>query len=156
MPNDIDDKSINNDINEGIVQINTVFGSHDKSSTDMPNYEILNDVKNNTNLIKVLSQDLVVINIDKIRIAYADHILQRTAKGSWLAPTALFLTLLLSLLTTKFTNSFGVSGDSWQSFYMLSCLLTFIWMVIEGKKSLFSPPLDDVESFIKKIIVDKD
>lgn len=126
-----------------------------KEECPASNQELLEEVRNNTTLIKVLSQDLVIISVDKIRIAYSQHMDARNTRGGWIAPVGLFSTLLLSLLTTTFTTTFGVDGATWKAFFLFACLVTAIWAATAIIQALKKKPIDDVESFIEKITVDK-
>lgn len=146
------------DYNESPGEINKLVGSPptDVVATQASkDKQILEEVASNTKVIKALSQDLLVISVDKIRLAYAEHISTRSTKNLWIAPIGLFCTLLLSLLTTTFADSFGVTGATWKAFFMFGCLLTLIWSIIAIKKSIQAPQIDDVDAFINSITVGK-
>ena len=155
----MDDKDFNERVNIDFTSFST-FGveetTHkDESKASINNAELLDELKDNVNLVKVLGHDLIIISADKIRLAYSEQIKLMQVKGSWVAPIGLFLTLLLSLLTAEFSDSFGIEKAVWKAFFLLGCLLTFLWAVISVYRSFSSTPIEDVESFIKRITIDQ-
>lgn len=142
-PNQIgDDPQLNNKIEKT------------QNSNNSENDQILNDVRNSTNLIKVLSQDLVVISVDKIRIAYTEDMANKSPKDAWLGPAGILVSMILSLLTSSFSDSFGVSGATWKALFIFGAIFALIWTARLVFKAVTTDPVT-VEAFIKKITIEK-
>ncbi len=125
-----------------------------QNSNNGENEQILNDVRNSTTLIKVLSQDLVVISVDKIRIAYTEHMANKSFKDAWLGPAGILVSMILSLLTSSFSDSFGISGATWKALFIFGAVSAGIWTVRLAYKAITADSVT-VEAFIKKITIEK-
>lgn len=144
---------IQNDIEQNINNKNDATAA-DQTKRANDNDQILDDVKNNTKLIKVLSQNLVIISVDKIRLAYTDHMSHRSVRDAWLGPAGILVSMLLTLLTASFSDAFGIAGATWKALFIFGVVSAGIWTAKLAYKAATSKPVD-VESFIKKITVDE-
>ena len=80
----------------------------------------LNDDINIT-VHKNLAQEIIVINIDKLKLILKDHQDALRQKRDWINPLALFITLLVTNLTSTFNDTWSISADTWKAIFIISC-----------------------------------
>lgn len=90
-----------------------------------------------------VSQKVIVTTEDKARIVLDRHVKRLEARGSWIAPLGLSLTILIALLTTKFQD-LGLTASVWQALFVLSGLLSFLWFLYCVARSRDSSSVDDI------------
>jgi len=113
--------------------------------------DIINEIKENTTLTKLLSQDLIVVSSDRLRLVYLQYIKEASNRQAWLAPAGIFISLLLSLLTSNFKKFLGVEGLAWQGFFMLAALISFCWFIYKVQQAFKAKDINDVTGFIEAI-----
>jgi len=82
-----------------------------------------------------LEQEVLVTTSDKLRLCLIRH--QKTLSGrfGWVAPLGMLLTLVITLLTTDFSNSLGLSQHTWKAIFILSSILVGLWLVCSVAKN---------------------
>jgi len=95
-----------------------------------------------------LSQEVVQITVDKLRLILHIHSDSIERKKGWVAPLSLFLMILVVLLTSKFKDVIWPSA-TWTAIFVIGLGLNFIWLIITSIKSYRSESIDDLVEKIK-------
>jgi nitrogen regulatory protein PII-like uncharacterized protein len=96
-----------------------------------------------------VGQNLIVITEDKLRLCLSESLKKIERKYSWVAPTGVFLTILLSLITADFKN-LGLSADTWKAVFIIAAILSLAWLVYSIIQSTKAETIDNVVEKIKK------
>lgn len=97
-----------------------------------------------------VTQELVVVTEDKIRICLSNYKDRIGSKRAWIAPLGILLTIIIAFPTTDFKEQFEIPASTWQAFFMFVGLASFIWLLTTTKAAFQSAKLDDVISDLKK------
>lgn len=97
-----------------------------------------------------LSQDVIVITEDKLRLCLLSHATNLTAKERWLAPVSLFVTFLIVLATAEF-KAFILPSSTWQAIFIICAVGSAIWAVVAVVRTFrVDTKLDTVVSEVKQ------
>ena len=77
-----------------------------------------------------LEQVVIVTTEDKLRLCLLKTIDRLDAKRKWWTPLSVFVTLVLTLTTTEFKDRFDIPAATWQAFFLLLTVASFIWAVV--------------------------
>ena len=94
------------------------------------------------------SQEVLVITIDKLRLRLADHLTNVAKSHDWQAAFGVLLTLTVSLLTSGFKETFGVSAEIWRALFIVGAILSFAWLI---KTLVQAFKTESLEVLIRKI-----
>ena len=110
----------------------------------------LNDDINIT-VHKNLAQEIIVINIDKLKLILKDHQDALRQKRDWINPLALFITLLVTNLTSTFDDTWSISADTWKAIFIILCLFSACWLAyslyhaIKGKQCTIDTVINTIK-----------
>ena len=76
-----------------------------------------------------VGQDVIATTEDRIRLCLYKHERGLAARDGWVAPVSLVVTILLVLVTSDFHNFAGLSKETWQAVFLISCGLAVIWSI---------------------------
>ena len=76
-----------------------------------------------------VKSDLIEITHDKLENILLKHLKNLDIKKSWITPASIFLTALVTRLTTTFNDTFGISKDVWSAFFLLLIIISLIWFI---------------------------
>lgn len=96
-----------------------------------------------------LSQQVIKITVDRLRLILHKHASSIEERKSWIAPLGVFLTILITLITSTF-NKLLWSADTWTAIFVICGVMSFIWLVTAITKTLKSENIDDLVEKIKK------
>jgi hypothetical protein len=97
-----------------------------------------------------VSQEVIVTTEDKIRLCLSSHLNRMEKKKSWVAPLGILLTIIISLFTSDFTDKLLFKAATWQSVFIISAVISFIWLIIAIKDAFQSERPDDIITQLKK------
>lgn len=89
----------------------------------------LNDDINIT-VHKNLAQEIIIINIDKLKLILKDHQDALRQKRDWINPLALFLSLLITNLTSTFHDTWSIPANTWQAIFIILCVGALCWLCL--------------------------
>lgn len=95
-----------------------------------------------------LSQEVVKITVDKLRLILNSYLENMERKREWMAPIGILATLVAVFATTNFKD-FWLSAKSWEAFFLWGTLFTIIWLILSIKRALKAKSVDDVIEVIK-------
>ena len=93
------------------------------------NINLDSDISKQITVHKNISQEIIIINLDKIKLVLSEYqqILQK--KKDWINPLSLFFSLLVTNLTVTFSPTWGLSADTWQAIFIITNALSLIWLL---------------------------
>ena len=95
-----------------------------------------------------VSQEVVVITVDRLRILITGHIACIEKATGWQAALGVFISLVAALSTANFKETFSVSGDVWRALFIVAAMLSFAWLV---RTVIHYLKAEKLESLIAKI-----
>jgi hypothetical protein len=81
-----------------------------------------------------VKSDLIEITHDKLENILLKHLKNLDIRKSWITPASIFLTVLITRLTSTFNDSLGIPKDVWNAFFlilMVSAAIWLLWRIIE-------------------------
>ena len=96
-----------------------------------------------------LEQEFILTTDDKIRICLTDHLSRMEKRTSWIAPLGVLLAILVVFPTTTF-KSFIVSAETWEAIFIISAILSFVWLIKNLWQARVSTSMDKVIDDIKR------
>ena len=124
---------------------------------EMGEGQMANDIHLNTDIVnqitvdKNISQEIIVINIDKVKLILNEHQKKVQKKIDLINPLALFLTLLVANITAEFTDTWGLGKDVWKAIFVLLNMVSFCWLAYCAYNVLYICRGHNVESVIKEL-----
>lgn len=103
-----------------------------------------------TNIYNNLSQEVVNITIDKLRLILTLHLRDMEKRKNWIAPFGILLTLLLVFATTSFKDALYIRSSTWEAFFLMALMLTLGWLICTLVHAFKSKTLDDLIETIKQ------
>jgi hypothetical protein len=97
---------------------------------------------------KNVSQEVVEITTDRLRIILSEHINKIGKQKEWQAALGILVALSASLLTADFRATFGVEAGVWKSLFIVGAGASAIWLVICLFRFI---QRQDLEDLIRKI-----
>lgn len=96
-----------------------------------------------------VSQEVVVITIDRLRILVSDYAKKAERAGEWQAALGVFITLVAAISTTTFKETLGVSGEVWKAVFLIATGLSGLWLVRGVIRYFRAEKLEDLLCKIK-------
>lgn len=104
----------------------------------------------NTKVHLNLDQDAIVITEDKLRLCLMTHLGRLEQRRGWIAPLGIFVTILITLATTKF-QYFVFEAAVWKAIFVIGAIASFLWLVRAAVIALRAPNIDDVVNEMKRV-----
>lgn len=99
--------------------------------------------------------DGILISDDKLKLKLIKFRQNRQAKFAWVAPFGIVLTLSLTLSTSQFRDTFGLSPDTLKGVTITALIASVIWLIatiIQLIRYLWRyKNLSDIDAFIEEI-----
>lgn len=93
------------------------------------------------------SSEVITITQDKLRIALMENSEIFRSRDAWIAPLGIFLTLLVTLVTTDFKD-FLLEKSVWKAIFYLALFASLWWLANEFRSR---PAANTVDSLINKL-----
>ena len=77
-------------------------------------------------LTNSLWENIIMVTEDKIRLSLIEHLDNINNKSAWQTPLGLFLTIIITLLTTNF-KYFIIWKEVWEAIFIIIGFLSFLW-----------------------------
>ena len=97
-----------------------------------------------------VSSNFITISEDKAKLCLRDYIENHKQRISWITPLSLFLTILLTLLTTDFKDSFGLTNVHWESIFIILGFITLGQLIFSLFKRRKYMTIDNLVDIMKK------
>jgi len=97
-----------------------------------------------------LSQEIVQITVDRLKLVLQAHLKQMERRKEWIAPLGVLIALVIVFPTTEFRAFAGLKAETWQAIFIISTLIAFIWWLKTTVAAFRSPSVEDVIERIKR------
>ena len=95
-----------------------------------------------------LSQEVVTITTDKLKIIHTEYLSDIERRREWIAPLGIIISIILIFVTADFKDAV-FKASTWEAFFLMSAILTAIWFVKSIYRSIKSKSVDDLMNIIK-------
>lgn len=99
------------------------------AESNVPTTYDASDSKFVTRRIANIKSDLIEITHDKLENILLKHLSSVSVKGSWITPSGILLSVLLTLCTAEFKEFWGVSKESWQAVFIVLAIVSGGWLI---------------------------
>ncbi|WP_027159479.1 hypothetical protein [Methylobacter luteus] len=96
-----------------------------------------------------LSQEVIKITTDKLKLILKDHLHLMERKKEWIAPLGIVITLVVVLTTTTFQEAY-FSADTWKAIFVIILVLSSLWLLKSFWYFFKSPSIEEIVEKIKK------
>jgi hypothetical protein len=90
---------------------------------------------------------VIVITEDKLKLALLERKAMLVGRDSWIAPLGIFISILLTILTTDF-HKFLLTAPVWEAIFYIALLLDAGWLIYALKTR---PKDKSIAEFIQQI-----
>lgn len=97
-----------------------------------------------------LSQEVITITEDKLRLIVSDYVCSISRFGGWLTPASLIVSFVMTFCTATFEVFFGMSPDFWRAFFALLTVFSVIWLIRELWLMRISMTQDEFIELVKR------
>lgn len=118
------------------------------TSTEIMTTALTNQLAQNTRVHFNLDQHAIITTEDKVRLVLLTHLSIIEQKKSWIAPVGIFITIQTSFVTTNFKDFF-LPASNWEALFLLSGVVSFLWLLVALKQACAAPSVDDIVSELK-------
>lgn len=100
-------------------------------------------VHNNTD------QELIVITADKLELVLQRHLSNLERRKEWIAPLGILIAIASAFSTATFKDAY-FSAATWQAIFVITGILSSIWLVKTGWTAIRAPALSEIMDKIKQ------
>jgi hypothetical protein len=103
----------------------------------------------NTKVHINLSQNAIVTTEDKVRLCLYNYLSRMERRNAWVAPAGIFITLVVTLISTKFQDVI-LDAPTWRALFILSGIVAALWLIRTLVQANRAPSMDDVIRDMKR------
>ena len=93
------------------------------------NIDLNSDIGSQLVVHKNLSQEIIIVNIDRMKLILQDHNAKLKRNTDWINPLAIFIALLLADLTATFNTDFiGIKAAVWEAIIILLTVIAALYL----------------------------
>ena len=96
-----------------------------------------------------MDQEVIMITVDKAELCLMKYLKTIESRKEWITPLGVFLTIILTLVTTSFKD-FVLPADVWYSCFLMAGSLSFIWLGLSLYRRPQAKKIDDVILELKR------
>ena len=112
--------------------------------------EIAQRISRETKVYLNVSQETIVITEDKVRLCLTGHLKRIEAKRGWVAPAAILVTILVTLVTAEF-HDFYLKAAVWEAIFILALVFDTGWLIFALRSAWKSSTVDEVVAEMKRV-----
>lgn len=105
---------------------------------------MVHHIAESSNVVMNVRTDYIVTSRDKIELALRRKLPLFLRKTAWVAPLSLLTALVMSIITSDFTDFMGVDKEVWSTLFIMGALLAGLWLVRNTVLFFRSTDLDGV------------
>ena len=95
------------------------------------NIDLNSDIGSQLVVHKNLSQEIIIVNIDRMKLILQDHHAKLKRNTDWINPLAIFIALLLADLTATFNTDFiGIKAAVWEAIFILLTIIAALYLTV--------------------------
>jgi len=88
-----------------------------------------------------LSHDTITVSGDRARLILREYLEKIASGDSWIAPLGIFLTLIVTLVTTTFRDVV-LSADAWKALFTWALVFDCVWLLRSVLRAKRAPTID--------------
>ena len=96
-----------------------------------------------------IRQEGIVITEDKMRLILREHLEKAEAKGKWIGPFSVAVSIIVTLTTSTFRDALGFKAAGWEAVYAIGFLGSLWWTCATLYKARGAMTIDDVIAKMK-------
>lgn len=100
-----------------------------KSIRKANSIDLNSDIGNQLVIHKNISQEIIIINIDRLKLILQDHHAKIKRSTDWINPVAIFIALLLADLTATFNDFMGIKAPVWEAIFLLLTVVAAFYLL---------------------------
>ena len=77
-----------------------------------------------------IKSDLIEITEDKLENILLKYLKNMGRQTAWMTPLGLFISVLLAINTSTFTDKFNISANTWEAVFLLAAIGSGLWLLI--------------------------
>ena len=97
-----------------------------------------------------LSQEVLAITVDKLRLSLNEHAKQLGGSKDWAAPAGILVTIVLTFATATFQKWGGLEAGTWHTVFAMAGIGTAVWLVATLFGLAKAPTVDQLIEELKK------
>ena len=97
-----------------------------------------------------IDQELIVVTDDKLHLCLLRSIKKMEKRKGWIAPFGILITIIVTLVTSSF-NDFILGTGTWQAVFILSAIISFLWLIYSIWEARVSIKIEDVVDELKAL-----
>src|SRR5438128_7583147 len=98
-----------------------------------------------------VEQEVIVVTVDRAELCLRNHLSRMNAANGWQTPVGICLSLILTLTSATFHDSFGLPAATLQAMFILATIATAFWAAISGFRAWrMHTTLEEVLAELKK------
>ncbi len=113
--------------------------------------ELDKELFDSSTVSKNLTQEILVITIDKAKLCLMEHQSILRSQRNWIAPAGILIALVTSLVATDFKSFLGIKADFWQAIFVLLSIASGIWLIVTLFRALQKRGKGGVDKLIRKL-----
>lgn len=98
-----------------------------------------------------IRQGLIHITEDKLKVILIEHQDSNRLFYSWSTPLGIFLSCFVASITSSFNDMLGLSASTWQALFILSSIITGIWLILSLISAIKHSKERRIDDLIEKI-----
>lgn len=95
-----------------------------------------------------LDQEIIQITEDRLRLVLKDHVELIEEKKAWHTPLGVLIAIAAAFVTADFRDAY-FNAATWRAVFLISGILSLIWLVKAIYRAATSLSIDDIVSKIK-------
>ena len=112
-----------------------------------------NDEINKTSTFHTnLGQDVITTDANKIRLILHKKYEGMKAEREWTTPLAICLSLVVTLVSASFKETWGLSSPTWHAMFVIGALLSAAWSIICLIKAFRQRGENTIEAIVTEIL----
>lgn len=91
-----------------------------------------------------LGEKVSLITESKLKVCLMEYLQNLEKRGVWIAPLGILATIVITLLTADFQDKFYISRYTWQAIFILSAIISSVWLILVFIKRPKEVTIDDI------------
>lgn len=100
-----------------------------KGANKPNNIDLNSDIGSQLVVHKNISQEIIIINIDRLKLILQDHHTNIKRSTDWINPLAIFIALLLANLTATFNDFIGIKAPVWEAIFIILTVVAGVYLL---------------------------
>lgn len=109
------------------------------------------EMSKNLTIHKNVKQEIIITTEDKIKLVLIESQEILTSQRDWWTPCGLFISVITTLNTANFDDSFGLTKEVWHALFILLAFTSGGWLTRATYTLFKNPRQNDLDNILKQI-----